>query len=106
MSVPNWWATILLVGAAFRLTRLIGWDTVTDPLRRKLTGLGDWVGGDLPPAYKRSWDAFLHCPYCLGWWVSLALWGAWQAWPHGTLVAATPLALSAAVGIVAKQFDP
>lgn len=106
MNVPDAWTLILLAGASFRITRLIGWDTVTDTYRRRFTGLGDWAGGDLPAGYRRSLDAFLHCPYCLGFWVALAVWASWQAWPHATLVVCGLLTISAAVGIVAKQFDP
>jgi hypothetical protein len=59
------------------------------------------------PAYDRPVLAHLvHCPFCLGWWVSLAAWLAWLQWPSGTLLALSPFALSAAVGLIAKNLDP
>ena len=48
---------------------------------------------------------FLTCPWCLGFWVSVALWLAWLEWPRATLVAVTPFAISAVVGLVVKNLD-
>lgn len=55
------------------------------------------------PFSKRRWywSKLLHCPWCLGWWLSVAVWLAWQAEPHATLVFAVPFAVSAVVGLVA-----
>lgn len=125
----------LLLGlAAFRLTRLAGWDDLTITPRRWLTGLGDddhhaWAsaidelrqdGKDpwMPPMdTSASWSAppvsrarfyvgkMIRCPWCAGWWVSLAVWLGWLAWPHAITSASIPLALSAVVGLVAKNLD-
>jgi hypothetical protein len=43
------------------------------------------------------WQDFLVCPYCSGFYIALAWWGAWIAWGDSTLVVATPWALSAGV---------
>lgn len=144
MTIPDWWQAILLVLAAYRLTRLGGWDAfpLAAKLRARLIGQ-DWTteddGSDLPslfddeiavvpiateplvtlpgkqpsspiqfvrPSYRRPTLAHLvHCPFCLGWWVTLACWGSFQVWPHGALVALTPFALAGAVGLIGKDLD-
>lgn len=43
---------------------------------------------------------WLVCPWCSGLWVSVAVYGAWLLWPHGSLYVAVPLAISAAVGLL------
>lgn len=45
---------------------------------------------------------FTDCPWCLGFWISVGVWGSWRASPARTVRLAVPLAVSAAVGIVAK----
>lgn len=95
MNVPEWWPTVLLVLAAFRVTRLVGWDDLTAPWRL-------WVRR----RFGKGAETFVACPWCIGWWISVAWWGAWLLWPHATLVAATPWAISALVGLVAKGLDP
>ena len=103
MNVPDWWTLALLGLAAFRVFRLLGMDTILDELRLRLVGLRGWKEGQLTPASYRSRLAeFLICPWCLGFWVALAWWAAWQQWPHGTLVAAAPFAISAVVGILGE----
>jgi hypothetical protein len=62
---------------------------------------------DVRPAYDRPTLAHLiHCPFCLGWWVSLAWYAAWLLAPRPTLYAAVPFAISMAVGILARNLDP
>lgn len=98
MRVPDWWAVTLLAIAAFRVWRLIAEDDILDRPRRYVTRLGSkWKkeGDPLPAGYRIKLADFLSCPYCAGWWVGLAWVGAWWAWPHGTLIAATPFAVSA-----------
>lgn len=103
MSVPNWWTLILLGGASFRMYRLIAMDTLLDTPRAWLVGLGVWKDGmPIPTTYRKGLAEFITCPWCLGFWITLAWWAAWQGWPHGTLVVAAPLSISAAVGLVAK----
>lgn len=98
----------LLVLGAYRLTRLVGWDTITGGIRKRLTGWDD--EGTHWPGIRRSesratWQKFLHCPWCVGWWVGLLVWASWLIWPHATLVACTPLAINALVGLVTKNLD-
>jgi hypothetical protein len=103
MNVPGTWALVLLGLAAYRIYRLIGEDTVLDVPRGWLLGLPRaWKEGQAVPASYREWLAnFVTCAWCLGFWVALAWWAAWMQWPLGTLVIATPFAISAFVGLIA-----
>jgi hypothetical protein len=104
MNVPDWWTLILLGLAAYRMFRLIAMDTLLDTPRGWLVRLppGWREGMALPRGYRSRLAEFLVCPWCLGFWVALAWWGAWQLWPHGVLVVAAPFAISAVVGLVAQ----
>lgn len=96
----------MLVLAAYRLTRLVGWDDF--PLVKRIR---EWLTG--PPVmaeddwtYKRPMlEHFLTCPFCVGFWISLAVYVAWLSVPRPTLYAMTPLAISGAVGLIAKNLD-
>lgn len=126
--VPSPLELVLLVGAAFRLTRLAGWDEFPPVERARSWVLGErWVTdvvdgedvapslpgkppssevGGVRPAYERQTLAHLvHCPFCMGWWVSLTVYLAWLAAPAVTLAACVPLAVSSAVGLIAKNLD-
>lgn len=105
MNIPNWYEIFLLAVAAWRVFQLIADDDILDRPRRYLLRLdpawekdGDPVGDD----YRFKWGAFITCPYCAGFWIAVAWWGAWQIWPHATLVVAVPWVLSAGVVGLAK----
>lgn len=127
--LPGWWAFTLLVLATYRVVRIIGWDNA--PLIIRIRG---WItGAELvtngstnarlgvtnedvisSTRYRRpTLDHFLGCPFCQGFYVSLAAYGAWLlAGAPGAVGSsswawylAAPLALSAAVGLVAKNLD-
>lgn len=152
---------LILVLAAYRLTRLAGWDDfpLVANLRARLIG-ERWIldanpasidqaaaairlgarsreelaaaGYDLRdeevelpgktpdteveglrPAYDRPTLAHLiHCPFCVGWWISLAVFLAWvcagapgQAIHSWVFYGVTPFAISGAVGLIAKNLD-
>jgi Protein of unknown function (DUF1360) len=97
VSIPNWWEFLLLVLAAFRVWKLLAEDTILDRVRDASMLLAFKARG---ASGKQYWELFLTCPWCAGAWITLAWWGAWQAWEHTTLVVATPFALSAVVGLV------
>lgn len=104
-DVPSWWEAALLVGAAFRVWRLLAEDTILDRPRRWLLRLGDWEqddGGDPPDGYRYTLGDFISCPWCLGFWIVAATWGLWLTFPHATVTVAVPFALSTAVGLTAK----
>lgn len=91
MSVPEWWEAVLLALAAWRTFQLLAEDDILDRPRRYVTA-----------RLSEKWELFIECPYCAGFWIAIAWWGAWQVWEFGTLVAATPWALSAGVIAAAK----
>jgi hypothetical protein len=89
-----------LAAAAWRVFQLIALDEILEGPRRYVTRLGKtWKkdGDPIPKAYREKLALFLTCPYCAGFWIALAWWGAWQMWPTETLIAATPWLLSAGV---------
>lgn len=95
---------VIVALGAFRLTRLVGWDTITAPLRTRLLGADD---SGKPTRAAPRWGAagFVHCAWCVGFWVSVAAFAAWEFQPDATLIVMTPLALSAVVGVVSKNLD-
>lgn len=95
MNVPNWWESFLLFAAAYRVWRLLAVDTILDPVRDRLF-----------PNHDSYWSIFLSCPWCAGFWVTLAWWAAWLLEPHYTVVVAVPWALSLLVGLTARNLDP
>lgn len=67
----------------------------------------DWrkQGDPVPDNYREKWGVFITCPWCAGFWISVAWWIAWLITPDWTLWAATPWAISAVVALVAKNLD-
>lgn len=119
---PSPLVLLVLVLAAYRLTRLIGWDDFPPVLRVRvwLTGQTKHVAGSSnsingltvePPEYVWSWRRpllahFLQCAFCQGTWTSAAVYAIWAAEPHWSLYAFVPLAIGGAVGLVSKNLDP
>jgi hypothetical protein len=123
--VPPPYAFFLLALGAYRLTRLGGWDDWPPIYRLRAFVIGEeWVPdegaapelpgktpdsevADVRPSYRRPLLAHLvHCPFCLGWWVSLGCYLAYLLAGRWALVALAPFAISGAVGLVAKNLDP
>lgn len=58
------------------------------------------------PAYRRPLLAhFIHCPFCVGFWISVAVYVAWLEFPTETLYALFAFALSGAIGLISKNWD-
>jgi hypothetical protein len=108
VSVPDWWATLLLALASYRAWRLLAEDDILDVPRRYLLRLGDWrkQGDPVPAGYRAAAGSFLQCAWCSGFWVALAWWAAWQITEKWTLVFAAPFAISALVGFSRARLDP
>jgi len=86
---------LLLLGAHFRLTRLLTDDTITRPLRDWCQRRADWLG------------TLAECYWCAGLWIAAAL--APLAWWHGRSpwfeVPALALTVSWLYGITASWLD-
>jgi hypothetical protein len=66
----NDWLTIALaLGLAARLTRLITLDTITQPIRDRLSGF---------------FAALVECPWCSGVWTAVAVGLSWMWWADQT----------------------
>lgn len=113
--VPGPWEFVLLALGAFRLSRLIGWDTITAGLRERITGFTDDNAAsieDLPSGGSRSRRArvylstMIRCPWCQGFYVSALVYVAWVGLPRLTLASCAVLSISSAVGLIAKNLDP
>lgn len=97
--LPNWYEALILAIAAWRTFQLLAEDDILDVPRRKLLRLGDWQeeGDAVPDDYRTNWGAFLTCPYCAGFWISLVWFLAWLAFGDWTLIAAMPFVINAGV---------
>ena len=116
MTVPSWYVLVVLALAAFRLTRLIGWDDFP-PIRRirwlllkttvdrTMTSTAAAENGRYRHG-RPTLAAFVECPYCLGFWIALAAYLFWQVWPDGTMIVLFPFALSTLVGTWGRILDP
>lgn len=104
------WQFVVVTLGAYRLWRIAARDTITEPVREAVTGYDDDEAPGLTDAPRKTWRIYVsglvRCPWCLGFWISLAVYGAWLLWPHATFYALTPFAISAALGIVRKTLDP
>jgi Protein of unknown function (DUF1360) len=119
--IPSPWIALVLVLAIFRVVRLIGWDTFPPLIR-----LRDWITGarvvtagstnarmrltneQVETHYEFRWPTLaegISCAYCASIWIGSGVYIAWLAWPKWTLYVAAPLAVSTAVGLIARWLD-
>jgi hypothetical protein len=103
MKIPDWWVFLILALASFRVWRLVSEDEVLDTPRRWIVRLPNtWEDGDaLPGDYRLGLARFISCSSCFGFWISIAIWLLWLWQPLWTTGLCVPLALSAAVVLVA-----
>lgn len=100
---------LVLVLGSYRLWMLVAKDTITEPIRQRVLGYslgadGKYHRNRWPKARKKTGE-FVHCPWCAGWWISLAATLAYYEWPHATRLVLAPFAISAGLAIVAVTFD-
>lgn len=81
--MPLVWAVVIGL-AAFRLYRIAGVDSITEPIHGRLNASRHPVG--------QWFSELVSCPWCIGWWASLGLaafgwWAGLYTWPEGVLVA-------------------
>jgi hypothetical protein len=97
MSFPGWYAFIILALAAWRTFQLIAHDDILDP-----------VWKFVPDRLRKNekFVEWVQCPYCMGFWITLIWWGAWQEWPRWTLIIGSVLALHAGMIAASKFLSP
>lgn len=115
------WHGLLLALAIYRLLRFLAWDTFPPVAHLRAWVLGEQIvttgspsammgiTADAPEQHYRYRRPLLaemvHCPFCFGLWLSIGAYLAWLKWPEPMMYAAMPLALSAVVGLVSKNWD-
>ena len=112
------WPLLILALGTYSITRLISIDSIIDRQR-------EWFYNQFPhegfttkkrPNDKRctfivtgdhyyvtighKLGEMVHCPWCLGFWVSLGLFAAFVAWPVTTTFLLVPLALRVIPGMI------
>lgn len=104
-ATPSAPALVVLMLGAYRLTRLAGWDTFAPAARAREWAQGIDAEGNITHQRPTWLIELFGCPFCLGFWISLALVATWWAWPTVALAVALPFAISGAVGLLAKNLD-
>lgn len=102
------WAFVLVALGAYRLWRIVARDSITEKARVAATGYADADAPPLEPGTRsprRYLSALIRCAWCSGFYIAVAAYVCWRLWPHATLTGATPLALSAVLGLTRKNLD-
>jgi len=100
--IPPAWHFALLALCAYRIFRLVGYDSLVDrPRNWALKRVGDKL------------ELFITCPFCAGFWISGLVYACW-VWLYGDLASTADLlvgaaiwfALSGAVALITTNLDP
>ncbi|TSB46093.1 DUF1360 domain-containing protein [Alkalicoccobacillus porphyridii] len=102
------YAWLVLILAAFRLTRLLVYDEITSWVRQPFVETKEEVVDGqsvyyLEPSGKglRRWmGKLLSCHWCMGVWTTSFLYGGWLLWPGVFIYLAHILALAGAAAII------
>lgn len=95
---------IVLWLGSYRIWMLLAKDAITQRWRVRLLGYEDTGQATRWKLHKTTGE-FVHCPWCLGFWISLAATLAYFQWPHATRWVLLPFAVSALVALAAVTFD-
>lgn len=104
MTYPTWYESVLLALAAWRVFHLFAFDDLLNRPRRYVTRLNrTWrqEGDATGEQYRAGLASFLTCPFCAGFWATVAVWVGWLVFPTETTWVAVPLALNA--GLIGAQ---
>jgi hypothetical protein len=89
----------------YRVWMLLAKDMITAPWRTRWLGYEDDGKRNRWPNPHPTIAEFWHCPWCLGFWLSLAILACYQANREWTTIMLSPFALSAAVAVTAVVFE-
>lgn len=96
---------VVLVFGAYRLYMLIAKDAITAKWRHRILGYDDSGNRLRWPGHGKTFAEFIHCPWCLGFWLSLAAWVSYRVEAHWTIIILAPFAISSLVALAAVTFD-
>lgn len=96
---------ILLTLAAYRLWMLVAKDAITQRHRVRILGYSDDGSRNRWPKPRKALAEFVHCPWCLGFWLSLGAAAAFYEWPHAARWILLPFAVSAGLALISVCFD-
>lgn len=115
------WPLLIIALAIYSITRLITVDSIADrprdwlharfPYEGQNIKIGTaWPGrdrctfivtGDHRYVTEGSWlGELVKCPWCMGFWVALAVFGAFCFWPVATTFVLVPMALRVIPGMI------
>lgn len=94
---------LILVLAGHRLFHILSTDTITKKWRERLLGWDDDQRRNGWPSDRKRLAEFIHCPWCVGFWIALAGWVAFRYYPHGVMLGAWPLAISSGIALIASH---
>ena len=86
--------------AAYRLTRLITEDTITEPLRERVYAAH---GDPSDPSNQLTLSYLVSCPHCTGIYAAAFTTAARLLFPRAWTPVATALAIAAAISIYAEN---
>jgi hypothetical protein len=94
--------------ATYRLTRLVGSDTITAPVRLKLAGSRyidrrDMTGMRAAVVARPKLAEFITCPWCVSPWIAVAIVLLGSLAASACLVITAVLAFSAIAGIISER---
>lgn len=100
---------LVLILGAYRVWMLIAKDAITERLRERFLGYSMGADGKYHrnrwPKPRKRLGEFITCPWCAGFWISLAAAVAYHEWPRGTFWVMLPFAVSAGVALISVCFD-
>lgn len=114
------WPLLILALAIYSITRLITIDSLIDKTRDKFYDKyphegyqsknrpkrGKWQiisGGVYYVTEGTKLGELIHCPWCMGFWVSTIVFGAFVAWPVVTTFVLVPMALRVIPGMIQSK---
>lgn len=96
---------VILILGAYRLWMLIAKDAVTQRWRVRILGYDDTGSRNRWPHPHKRLAEMVHCPWCLGFWASLACVVAYYQWPSATRWVLLPFAVNASLALISVCFD-
>ena len=107
MRLPIWAWLIVDALCVYRITRLIGVDTITAPARERVRAAGWHKNGHPKPkgAHARLTFTWATCAWCTSIWVAVGVVIFTRLWPLGWSYVALALAFSVVAGLLSMVGD-